>query len=158
MTNIKWIAALTLLVVVFATGLLIGRAQVQGAWDKVKLEAEASVAKVQAEQAKETVKVVTEYVDRVKVVKVKGDTIIKEVPVYVTQEADSNCTINRGFVELHDAAANNRLPIAAGNLDEAAPGIKLSTVGTTVADNYTRCHENAEQLRALQGWALNISK
>ena len=158
MSNIKWIAALAFVVISFATGLFTGRAQIQDKWNKATLEAEASLARVMAEQAKETVKVVTQYVDRIQVVKVKGDTIIKEVPVYVTQKADSNCVINRGFVELHDAAANNRLPVASRNLDEAAPGIKLSTVGATLADNYTRCHENAEQLRALQGWALNMSK
>ena len=104
------------------------------------------------EQAQATVKVVTQYVDRVRVVREKGDTIIKEVPVYVPVQADAACTINRGFVRLHDAAAAGELPTPAGDSDAAASGLALSTVAGTVTANYQTCHETAEQLRALQEW------
>ena len=99
-----------------------------------------------------TVKVVTKYVDRVRLMREKGDTIIKEVPVYVPAQADAACTVNRGFVRLHDAAAAGELPTSTGDSDAAASSLALSTVATTVAANYQTCHENAEQLRALQGW------
>ena len=32
----------------------------------------------------------------------------------------------------------------------------LSAVAGTVAANYQTCHENAEQLRALQGWVSEM--
>ena len=99
-----------------------------------------------------TVKVVTKYVDRVRLMREKGDTIIKEVPVYVPAQADAACTVNRGFVRLHDAAAAGELPTSTGDSDAAASSLALSTVATTVAAHYQTCHENAEQLRALQGW------
>ncbi len=54
--------------------------------------------------------VVTQHVNRIRVVREKGETIIKEVPVYVPVQADAACTINRGFVRLHDAAAAGELP------------------------------------------------
>ena len=107
-------------------------------------------------QAQDTVKVVTQYVDRVRVVREKGDTIIKEIPVYVPVQADAACTINRGFVRLHDAAAAGELPEPARDADAAAAGIALSAVAGTLAANYQTCHENAEQLRALQVWVSEM--
>jgi len=60
-------------------------------------------------------------------------------------------TINRGFVRLHDDAAGE-LPEPARDADAAAAGIAFSAVAETVTANYQTCHENAEQLRALQVW------
>ena len=48
-------------------------------------------------QQEATVKTVTEYVDKVKVVRQKGETIIKEVPVYITKDVDSGCIIPNSF-------------------------------------------------------------
>ncbi|HDR9511835.1 hypothetical protein C5615_36430 [Burkholderia cepacia] len=100
--------------------------------------------------ARRDVKVVTQYVDRVQVVREKGDTIIKKVPVYVDREADRACVVPVGFVRVHDGAVAN-VPVGdPGNADAAPSGVALSAVATTVAGNYTTCHENAEQLIALQ--------
>nr|WP_217442977.1 hypothetical protein [Burkholderia diffusa] len=100
--------------------------------------------------ARRDVKVVTQYVDRVQVVREKGDTIIKEVPIYVDREADRACVVPLGFVRVHDGAAAN-VPVGGpGNADAAPSGVALSAVAATVAGNYTTCHENAEQLIALQ--------
>jgi len=107
-------------------------------------------------QAQATVKVVTQYVDRVRLMREKGDTIIKEIPVYVPVQADAACSIKRGFVRLHDAAVADELPEPARDADAAAAGIALSAVAGTVAANYQTCHENAEQLRALQAWVREM--
>ena len=107
-------------------------------------------------QAQARVKVITQYVVRVRIVREKGETIIKEVPVYVPVQADAACSINRGFVRLHDAAAAGELPEPARDADVASAGIALSAVAGTVAANYQTCHENAEQLRALQAWVSEI--
>ncbi|MDD1141647.1 hypothetical protein M5G22_29175 [Pseudomonas sp. TNT2022 ID233] len=101
--------------------------------------------------------VVTQYVDRVQVIKERGATIIKEVPVYVSAQADAACTVNAGFVRVHDLAAAARplpAPDPAGHANEAGSGVALSTVATTVAGNYTRCNANAEQLTQLQNLLL----
>ncbi|HEF4725379.1 hypothetical protein LGN04_05810 [Burkholderia multivorans] len=108
--------------------------------------------------ARRDVKIVTQYVDRVRVVREKGHTIIKEVPVYVDREADRACVVPLGFVRVHDAAAAN-VPVGhPGSTDAAAAGVALSAVAATVADNYTTCHENAEQLIALQARVRDIEK
>lgn len=47
-------------------------------------------------------------------------------------------------------------PQPARDADAAASGIALSAVGGTVAANCQTCHENAEQLKALQAWVSEI--
>ncbi|WP_236183713.1 hypothetical protein [Pseudomonas protegens] len=98
-------------------------------------------------------KVVVEYVDRIVKVYQAGATITKEVPVYVSKAADRACVVPDGFVRVHDAGAAN-LPVAGGPsvTDGAASGLALSTVAASVVDNYSECHANAEQLKALQRW------
>ncbi len=148
------LAALGLVLVGF--GWVKGASHVQAQWDAAVHQQTLQGAAIRERQAQATVKVVTEYVDRVRVVREKGDTIIKEVPVYVSVQADAACTINRGFVRLHDAAAAGELPEPVGDADAAAADIALSTVAGTVAANYRTCHENAEQLIALQAWVREM--
>ncbi len=156
MTVIPWPYRLLALVLLAAAligfGWIKGAEHVQARWDAAVQQQTLHAATVRQKQAEATVKVVTQYVDRVRVVREKGDTIIKEVPVYVPVQADAACTINRGFVRLHDAAAAGELPEPAGDADATTAGIALSAVAGTVAANYQTCHENAEQLRALQQW------
>lgn len=109
------------------------------------------IAQLEARQAEKTVEVVTKYVDRVREVRAKAETIINEVPIYVPKAADDRCVIPDGFVRVHDAAATG-VPSAARDTYEAASGVALHTVAATVAANYTDCRANAEQLRALQEW------
>lgn len=149
------LAALGLALVGF--GWVKGAGHVQAQWDTAAQKQALQAAAVGEEQAQATVKVVTQYVDRVRVVREKGDTIIKEVPVYVPVQADAACTINRGFVRLHDAAADGALPEPARDTDAAAAGIALSAVAGTVATNYQTCHETEEQLRALQTWVREMA-
>lgn len=114
-------------------------------------EQRRQIAELQAKQAEQTVKIVTEYVDRVREVKVQGDAIIKEVPVYVSQTADAQCVIPAGFVRVHDQSANG-VPEPARDSDASPSGVALSAVAETVAGNYGTCRETAEQLKALQDW------
>ncbi|WP_052477627.1 hypothetical protein, partial [Ralstonia solanacearum] len=90
---------------------------------------------------------ITQYVDRVQTIRLKGDTIIKEIPRYVPIQADAACVVPRGFVRLHDAAATGSVPDpGTGDADAAPSGVALSSVAAAVADNYTDSHANSEQL------------
>ena len=153
----RWLALVALGAALIGFGWIKGAGHVQAKWDAAAQEQTLHAAAVRERQAQATVKVVTQYVDRVLVVREKGDTIIKEVPIYVPAQADAACTINRGFVRLHDAAAAGELPEAARDVDAAAAGLALSAVAGTVAANYQTCHENAEQLRALQVWVREVA-
>lgn len=153
----RWLALVLLAAALIGFGWVKGAGHVQTRLDAAVQQQTLHVATVRERQAQATVKVVTQYVDRVRVVREKGDTIIKEVPVYVPVQADAACTINRGFVRLHDAAAAGDLPEPARDADAAAAGIALSAVAGTLAANYQTCHENAEQLRALQAWVSEMA-
>lgn len=156
------LAARLLSVLLLAAGLVAG-----GWWIKHRTVvaenradiAEATVKRLQGElrQARMGERVVTQYVDRVRVVRERGATITREVPVYVTAKADAACPIPVGFVRVHDSAAQG-LPLdhPAGNPDAPAPGLALSAVAATVAGNYTTCHETAQQLTALQDWVRGL--
>lgn len=148
----RWLAIAALAVALIGFGWIKGASHVQAQWDAAAQQQTLQTAAVRLRQAEATVRVVTQYVDRVRVVREKGETIIKEVPVYVPVQADAACSINRGFVRLHDAAAAGELPEPARDADAASAGIALSAVAVTVAANYQTCHENAEQLRVLQTW------
>lgn len=153
------ILILTLLAAtLFGFGWLKGADHVQGQWDAATGKQSLQVATVEKDQAEATVQVVTEYIDRVKIVRQAGETIIKEVPVYVSAQADAACLVPRGFVRLHDAAAQGVVPEPTGNSDAFPAGVALSTVAGTVAENYTACRANAEQLIALQSWILEMKE
>jgi hypothetical protein len=117
-----------LALVVIAAGLLygaydMGQDHKQAEWDLAESKRREQVQEVKIVQGEETVKVVTQYVDRVKIVKVKGDTIIKEIPKYVTVQDDSRCgRLGPGFVELWNAANENRLPDPARATHAGAGG------------------------------------
>jgi len=153
----RWLALVLLAAALIGFGWIKGASHVQARWDAASAAQQQAQAQVQIQQAEATVQVVTRYVDRVRVIREKGDTIFKEVPVYVPAQADAACTINRGFVRLHDAAAAGELPEPARDADAASAGIALSAAAGTVVANYQTCHENAEQLRALQAWVREVS-
>lgn len=111
------------------------------------------------ELAQKSERVVTRFVDRVQIVRERGATITKEVPIYVTVQADSQCSVPSGFVWLHDAAAAN-LPLGepAGDPDAPAAGVALSTVAETVAGNYGIAHELRAQVIGLQEYVQTLTE
>ncbi len=133
-------------------GWIAGTRHAQTRWDSTVESQQLALAEVKTQQAEAAIQVVTKYVDRIQVVREKGDTILKEVPIYVPAHADAACTVQHGFVSLHDAAAAGELPEPARDADAPAEGLALSALASAVATNYQICHENAEQLKALQDW------
>jgi len=91
-----------------------GEAHTQALWDKEKAELQAKyTAEVEQLQAVNR-QVEVRYMDRVRVVQAKAQTIVKEVPKYVTQIDDSRCVIPDGFIRLLNAAAQGDVPEPAG--------------------------------------------
>ena len=114
-------------------------------------ETTAATLRKQLDNARSATVTVTQYVDRERVIRLKGDTIIKEVPRYVPVQADAACVVPRGFVRLHDAAAAGAVPDPdTGDADAAPAGVALSAVASTVAANYTDCRVDAARLTSLQ--------
>lgn len=155
---VQLVVGLGVLVGIFSFGWFSGADHVQKKWDKEHSQMAAAVAAQAQYQAEATVVEVVKYVDRVKVVQGKTRTIIKEVPKYVTVQADADCVVPAGFVRMHDYAAAGRVPEGPRDSDAAPAGIALSAVAETVAENYGACHENAEQVIAWQQWYKAMSR
>jgi len=130
----------------------------QEKWEAKIAEVKLEMAKKETASAEATVKVVTKYVNKVQIVKEKGNDIIKQVPVYITKDADTKCDVPTGFVVLHDSASRNEVPDATRKIDATTSAVKISGVAETVVDNYTTYHEVAEQLRSLQEWVREQQK
>lgn len=129
-----------------------GAGHVRAQWETERSQAVTKSAEVKAVQAEVTASVVTQYVDRVRIVRAPAEKIIQEIPVYVPS---ATCPLPGGFRLLHDAAARGDDPDPAGRAD--APPVAAQDLARTVVDNYTACRENAEQLSALQAWAAGVA-
>lgn len=104
-------------------------------------------ARLQAALSTVKVEVVTEYVDRVKVVKEK-EYVYRDKIVTVP----SKCELSDGWVRLHDASARGDDAGTTDFTDETPSGIRDTQALGTVIENYSICHQNAEQLKSLQQW------
>lgn len=93
---------------------------------------------------------VTEYVDRVKIIKEKGDEVIRAVPNYIMVESEGGCTIPNGFVVLHNAAAGNGITGTPDESDRTASAFTLTDIALTVAENYESCRLYRQRA---WGWA-----
>lgn len=146
---------------VYDSGHDAGVAKVRAEWaaERAQLEEQhdAEVARLSAAARYMDVR----FIEGDRQIEERTRTIVKEVPRYVTVEADRACPIPAGFVRLHDAAAAGEDGVPAdppaGSSDAAASGVALSTVAATVVDNYGTCQRNAEQLIALQQYLREVA-
>lgn len=155
MTLLRQILLGLALVAAVALYLVVTRHQLAAAEQRATIaDTTAQGLRDQLAAAKTSERIVTQYVDRVQVIRERGATLTKEVPIYVPAQADAACTVPAGFVRLHNVAATGdlALPGAAGTAHASASGVALSTVAGTVVDNYATCAANAAQLTALQDW------
>lgn len=120
-------------------------------WEKEiatqKATYDAQVKALQAKQQDVITKTVVEYRDRVKVVKEKGDEIVKQVPVYVPMGSP---LLSSGVRVFHDAAASGVLPDDPPGDARTADPVETATLLSTVAGNYESCRETSARLVALQ--------
>lgn len=88
--------------------------------------------------------------------KAKGEkvrTVIKEVPKYVTVQADAGCVVSSGFVWLHDYALQAGPMAGSGPANVDAPsGIALSHVADVDASNAAECVDRGIVIEKWQEW------
>lgn len=117
------------------------------------LKVERAVYRVAAARVVVTEKVVLKYLPAITKIQTVTETIIKEVPTYVS---DNDCPMSPGFRVLHDAAAAGELPDRARIADATA--VSAPAIAETVAENYGTCLENAKRLEGLQEWITEQQK
>lgn len=130
-----------------------GANSVQSKWDLDKSNVKEKIVIQKVVEEKITEKVVTKYVDRIKEVKVKGDTIYVKVPEFITPTDNAGCSINNGFVRVLNAAILNELPGDPNETDRADAGISLAEVAENSALNYTTCNIYKDRAIAWEDWA-----
>ena len=150
---LKYVLPLLAMIALVAGIYFTGAHSVQVKWDKEKAERKTQVEIQRVVQDKITYLTNTEYVYKTKEIKVKGDTIIKEVPVYVTKEDDAACRINNGSIRVLDSAVRNEIPGPTDESDRADAGVSLSDVVENTAGNYTTCNIYKERAIAWEKWA-----
>lgn len=128
-----------------------------------KMEADAATlraekaelqTKLNEEIANVKEKIVTKYVDRVRVIKEKE---------YVYREQANNNVPDRnelsnGWVSLHDDAATGRDADSTRSSDATGSGVAANQALAVVTDNYAACRANAEQLTALQEYVREVQR
>lgn len=144
-----WIAAALCLVMCFWW---YGNHQWHRGYLAAGIDADKAAAVINTGQVKIVEKLRTVYLPQEAKIKTVTQTIIKEVPVYVTKQDDARCVINNGFVRLHDAEAKGELPGGPAGTDADPSGIGLSEVAKTVTRNYGTCHLAFTRLDEWQAW------
>ncbi|GAM51539.1 hypothetical protein EBME_0002 [bacterium endosymbiont of Mortierella elongata FMR23-6] len=103
-------------------------------------------------QAKVVIQTEIQYRERIKLVKEKGETMIKEVPIYVTQADTNRFGVNVGFVRHYNAAFANEPAGLAAEFDRKPAGISLAEIAETNAFNANICHQWREQALGLKAF------
>lgn len=98
--------------------------------------------------------IVTEYVDRIKIVKEKEYVYREQAETSVP----ATCELPAGWVYLHDAAATSGVADPTRSSDATPSGVKDNQALGVVAENYSICRQNAEQLISLQKYVTELEK
>jgi hypothetical protein len=120
--------------------------------DLVKANIEKQLAEAKAKSANKTIQVVTEYVDRVKVIEKEKIVYQTKIDEVLNEEIVTKYPVPNGFIRLHNSAAEGSIPGGSRDTDEEPSPVKINQVTETVVDNYLMCRENTEQLVSLQSW------
>jgi len=139
--------ALTLVIALFSSGLYVGNRLGISSCQEAVIESQRHGLEVSAKQSQISDSVTTKYVDRIKIVQGRTQEIIKEIKVYVKDDADTY--LPGGFRMLHDLAINyDPGGNSTGTVDETP--VKTQDVAETVVRNYGICEENSQTLEAIQ--------
>jgi hypothetical protein len=115
-----------------------------------ELEEKVQIAEAKSREVNTVIE--TKFVTKIKVVKetvYANQEIIREV---AGTQLDSQCSLPRSSIVLHDSASRNEVARGAESVDGTPSDIKASQLLETVVDNYGSCHENIEKLKAWQEW------
>jgi hypothetical protein len=114
------------------------------------LKARIAVAEQQSKDANAALEKQTqEHIAELRKAKNENKTIIREV---AGRQIDSQCTLPRSAVSLHNSASRGEVSRGANSIDGTASTVKASELLEAVVDNYGTCHETAEKLRGWQEW------
>jgi hypothetical protein len=146
----KLLAGAALMAGIFVFGYMKGSAYAEAELARFSAQKSEQIAELERKNSAISTEVVTEYVDRVNTIREKEyvyrDVVKDSVP---TQHDMSN-----GWVYTHDLSATSGDADATRSSDASPSGIADTTALVGIITNYSRCQQNAEQLRQLQQWII----
>ena len=113
-------------------------------------EAEQLKIELEKEQANIKERVVTEYVDKIKVV-TQRETIYRDA---AEKQVPGKFNLTNGWVYLHDTSVKGEELNPEKTTDDTDSVVKDNQALGTVLANYSVCLQNAQQLVSLQSWIL----
>lgn len=146
----KWMVIVVLMACSAAFGWVQGADHEGSKHDDYVLRQAKQTIAIGKAQTKVVIETETKYVDRIKNIYIQGETIEKQVPVYITAADNAACTINTGFMRVHDAAWTGDAPGSAAESDRSAGGVSLAQVAETTTANATICRAWREKAIGLQ--------
>jgi hypothetical protein len=156
------LAAMVWTGIIGSTAYYKGRAQCQLEQAAAEREHIESVIDTREKNENDSNQAAAATIKEVEVIRWKTRDVIVKVPVYVSRAGDRGCVVPAGFVRLHDLSASGKglpdNPDPSGQLYDSPSGIALSTVASTVAENYGTCREEMTRFEGLQDWVTKWCK
>jgi hypothetical protein len=144
----KLLAGAALMAGVFFYGYMKGSAYADAELARFGQKNAELVADLEKKNTEITTQVVTEYVDRVQTIKEK-EYVYRDI---AQQSVPAQYDLSNGWVYTHDLSATAGDADATRASDASPSGIADNQALFTIITNYSRCQQNAEQLRQLQQW------
>jgi hypothetical protein len=146
----KLIAGAALIVGVFFYGYTKGSAYADAELARFGQKNAELAAALEKKNSEISTQVVTEYVDRVQTIKEK-EYVYRDI---AQGSVPRQHIMSNGWVYTHDisARADDADPTRAS--DATPSGVADTTALVGIIGNYSRCQQNAEQLRQLQQWLI----
>ena len=159
------IAVVVIVGVLFGGGYATGHKFATNHYTAIIAQMEADAATLRAEKAELQTKltaeianvkerIVTKYVDRVKVI-TKKEYVYRE---QATHNVPDRSELSNGWVALHDDAVAGRDADSARSSDATGSGVAANQALAVVTENYAICHANAEQLTSLQEYVREVQR
>ncbi len=125
----------------------LGQHDRQKDWDASTKKGKAIVAQLREDAKKVNTVIDVRWKDRVDTIYIKGDTIEKQVPIYIPVDTPD---LPAGFRVLHDAAATSTVPGSTSSI-EATP-VRVKDATETIVINYTSCLIWREEVVTWREW------
>ena len=144
----KLLAGAALMAGIFFYGYMKGSAHAEAELARFSAQKSEQIAELERKNSAISTEVVTEYVDRTNTIREKE---------YVYLDAAKNTVpsqhvMSNGWVYTHDLSATSGDADSTRASDASPSGITDTTALVGIITNYSRCQQNAEQLRQLQQW------
>jgi len=146
----KLLAGAALMAGIFVFGYMKGSAYAEAELARFSAQKSEQIAELERKNSAISTEVVTEYVDRT-------NTIREKEYVYIDAAKDTvpnQSVMSNGWVYTHDISATSGNADATRSSDASPSGIADTTALVGIITNYSRCQQNAEQLRQLQQWII----